>query len=87
MKTTLTICFGDNIRDNKGVFVSRINITLVLPIHRCMLALYTPYFPEFCENKSHGHITRVGPALTTFAFLESSVLPTIPPRLLVAEAN
>ena len=30
-----------------------------LPIHRCVLALYTQYFPESCEQ-NHRHITRVG---------------------------
>ena len=26
-----------------------------LPIHQCVLAMYTQYFPEFCEQ-NHRHI-------------------------------
>ena len=28
-------------------------------LHRCVIALYTQYFPESCEN-NHMHKTRVG---------------------------
>ena len=38
-----------------------INLFWFLPIHRCVLALYTRYFPpESCEKKYHGHVTWVG---------------------------
>ena len=26
----------------------------------CFNTVYTQYFPEFCEEKNHKHITRVG---------------------------
>ena len=42
---------------------------LVLPIHRCVIALYTRFFPDFCE-KNHMHITRVGFEPRPFAILE-----------------
>ena len=35
-------------------------------IHRCVLALYTQYFPELCEQKNHRHITWSGFEPTTF---------------------
>ena len=35
---------------------TRLLLILVLPlIHQCVLAVYTWYFPEFCENKSQAY--------------------------------
>ena len=39
------------------------------PKYRCVLALYTLYFPEFCENKLQAYYS-VGYEPATFAILE-----------------
>ena len=43
-----------------------------LPLHRCVLPLYTQYFSELCK-KNHRHITLVGFAPLSFAILELCV--------------
>ena len=39
--------------------VERILILVFTHIHRCVLALYTQYFPEFCEEKKKSQASRV----------------------------
>ena len=44
-----------------------------LPMHRCVLALFTKYFPESCEKKYHRQINRVGCEPTTLMFLAAGI--------------
>ena len=54
---------------SKLMVLMEVIFSLVLPIHLCVLPVYTECFPKFCEQ-NHRHITRVGFGPTNFAILK-----------------